>query len=338
MDLVNKNVFHKILGKGKIISRKDEILIVSFNDIEKKFLFPDSFRFFLEMDDSDVNKWIQDILLTKNNEKKLNEVIEKKKSEGKREDSKIIKKIIKRANIAFKCNFCDGGQSSEQIGFDGVCCDKVIYNNIHIEKRTWCNSNDCPCLHYYNGKIGRKDLDDRYNNGELICYESLMLRDWKALAGIIQNGDRKGKPMKLQQVQTNSLCILTTRDPKSKENERYIFALFLVDNLYEGDKEEEGYVSTKSEFKIKLAPDEARSLKFWNYHSNENKSTIPAWSSGLHRYFKDIEAAQILKDVIKIKSGTKDEEISIRFFEHFCKINHVSIDELPNLFGALKIN
>lgn len=68
-----------------------------------------------------------------------------------------------------------------------------------------------------NGQITWQDLEDVLANGDLVCYESQMLREWKAMAGIVQNGDRKGQPMHLSGVQTNSLCILTTREPYTTE-------------------------------------------------------------------------------------------------------------------------
>jgi hypothetical protein len=182
----------------------------------------------------------------------------------------------------------------------------------------------------------RDELDSICKDDGFVCYESQMLREWKAMAGIVQHGENKGKPMKLNQVQTNSLCVLTIRDPQSKEKDRYIFAVFLVDDTYEGDGREEGYVSTKSEYKIKLTPTEARSLLFWNYHANDNQPEVAVWSSGLHRYFGDDQAVQILRDIAKIKRGTEEEELSERFLQHFCRINGVDISTIKGLSGALK--
>lgn len=155
-----------------------------------------------------------------------------------------------------------------------------------------------------------ENLKEQSLNWETYMVEQI----WKAMAGIVQHGENKGKPMKLNQVQTNSLCVLTTRDPRSKEEDRYIFAVFLVDDSYEGDGRDEGYVSTTSEYKIKLTPTEARSLLFWNYHANDNHPEVAVWSSGLHRYFQDEQAVQILRDIAIIKRGTDEEVLSERFF------------------------
>ena len=80
------------------------------------------------------------------------------------------------------------------------------------------------------------------SEGGFVCYESAMLRDWRAFAGYVQIGKNKGTPFKLLKVQPYSLCILTTRDPDSEnESDRYIFAVFLVDETYAGDSREAGY-------------------------------------------------------------------------------------------------
>lgn len=68
-----------------------------------------------------------------------------------------------------------------------------------------------------------------------VCYESQMLEIWNAGAGITQNGDEKGKPMSLRNVKANSLSLLTSKLPYAEDKERFIFAVFLIDENYEGD-------------------------------------------------------------------------------------------------------
>lgn len=229
-----------------------------------------------------------------------------------------------RANIAFKCTYSDGGQSNDQIGYCGVCSDEIIEYN--LKNGTWCA--ESLCKKYYDQEMTRSELEDECKNDKYICYESQMLRDWKAMAGVIQKGRNKGKPMKLKQVQINSLCILTTRNPDSTEKQRYIFAVFLVDDSYDGDNWDEGYVAAHSKFKIKLSTEEAHKLLFWNYYANENHPEKPAWGSGLHRYLNDVKAVQILRDIVNVKKGTKDEALANEFLNHFCQVNLVDISEI----------
>lgn len=344
MDIKNRTVSHKTFGAGTVINLDGAYITIYFSVGEKKFTFPDAFAGFIKTDDDELNSYVskllfekqqqeQDRLLQIEKEKQLASSCEQRKSTT---YSYNKKKEYRRQNIAFKCNFCDGGHSIEQVGFCGVCSDKLIEYNIKVAKHVWCGSEDSDCLSYLNGDITRAELDEFMGSDYGVCYESQMLNNWTAFAGIVQTGERKGTPMKLNQVQANSLCVLTTREPNMPENARYIFAAFLVDETYEGDLREAGYVSTKSEYKIKLSAQEAKGLLFWNYHANDNKPKDPAWNSGLHRYFEDDEAAQILKDIALIKKGKKDEELANRFLKHFCLINKVDINNIPEINGALK--
>lgn len=339
MDITGKRVKHKGYGTGTVISVVGEYIDIIFDVGKKRFPFPDIFATFISTDDVALGAYTADLLQKKETAKI--QIIEQKKLEQQKQiaqnKTEVTKKLKhKRANIAFKCNYCDGGKSGAQIGFDGVCSDEMIYNNIEIQNRTWCNSNDCACLQYLNHEITRKELDDICNNDGFVCYESQMLRDWKALAGIVQNGERKGEPMKLHHVQRNSLCVLTTRTPDMEESKRFIFAVFLVDETYEGDGKEEGYVSTGSKYKIKLAPQEASKLLFWNYHANGNKAETPAWSSGLHRYFDDEVAVQILHDIVALKKGSDQEHLAIEFLDEFCRVNGIDKNNVEEPNGALK--
>jgi len=338
MNIKGQIVKHKAFGTGTIIESDDNLIVVSFSVGDKRFQFPEAFGSFLVADNESFAAYVDETKKGKEQkeaeEKAIKLEVAAIKQAAVAKEQQVKHKKMARANIAFKCNYCDGGKSDKQVGFEGVCSDSIINNNIAIERRTWCNSEDCACLDYYNGKISREELDAHCDDGGFVCYESQMLRDWKALAGIVQNGDRKGEPMKLHQVQNNSLCVLTTRNPGSSENERYIFAVFLVDDTYEGDNRDEGYVSTTSKYKLKLSPTEAQKMLFWNYHCNSNNPDIPAWNSGLHRYFQDDVAALILRDISEIKKGSKDHNLAEEFFNYFCRINGIS--ELNEYSGALR--
>jgi len=342
MYLMDLKVSHKKFGDGIIIDYDSSYITVKFSEGEKKFGYPNAFDGYLSTEDTEFNlKVKEEIEAIKKLEEKNKEEIAKKEKENlkaahtKKEKKEEKAKVYPRENIAFKCNYCDGGKSDKEIGFNGVCSDEIIKNNIEIEQRTWCSSKDSDCLSYLNGEISRLELDSIHNDGGYVCYESQMLREWKAMAGIVQRGDRSGQPMKLNKVQNNSLCLLTTRLPSTREEDRFIFGVFLVDENYEGDNFEEGYVSTKSKYKIKLSPKEAEEMLFWSYHANENQSEVARWSSGLHRYFNDEQAIQILRDLALIKEGTEDEELAEEFLQYFARINGIDIDSVTEKNGAL---
>lgn len=125
-------------------------------------------------------------------------------------------------------------------------------------------------------------------------------------------------------------------EPNTSEDTRFVFGAFLVDETYEGDDNEEGYVTTNSKYKLKLSPEEAHKILLWNYHKNSNDEDRAFWGSGLYRYMTDIVSAQILKDVAKIKKGTSDENLAKEFLEYYCQVNNVDLNTLPEPDGALK--
>ena len=335
MNIIGKSVIHKIWGVGTVIKLEGKTLLVHFESKDAKFIYPDAFKQYLTFVDSSDTEEMNTELCAVEEQKKA-ELTTKVSTPTDIFVGKVQKyKRVEKPNIAFKCNYCDGGIKENGIGFYGVCSDAIIYNNIQVERKTWCCSEECPCLQFTNGEISRQELEDIVADGGLVCYESQMLREWKALAGIIQNGDRKGQPMHLNNVQTNSLCVLTTREPGATEEERFIFAVFLVDQTYDGDDLDEGYVSTKSKYKLKLTAEQAHRMHFWRYHANEKQPNVVAWNSGLHRYISDVQAAQILRDIVRLKRDTEDEALALEFYETFCAIAKISSEDLSEPNGAL---
>lgn len=335
MNIIGKDVVHKTLGYGTILGLDGKTLSVHFESKDTKFIYPDAFKQFLTFVDPSTAAQME-AELTAAEEQKKAELAARIAVPVDVPVEKVRKyQRVEKPNIAFKCNYCDGGIKENGIGFYGICSDAIIYNNIEVEHKTWCCSEECPCMQFMNGQITRQELEDVLANGDLVCYESQMLREWKAMAGIVQNGDRKGQPMHLNGVQSNSLCVLTTREPYTTEEDRFIFAVFLVDQTYDGDDLDEGFVSTHSKFKIKLTTEQAHQMPFWRYHANANQPENAAWSSGLHRYIGDNEAAQILRDIIEIKKGTEDEALSKEFFETFCTITKINPQTLSEPNGAL---
>ena len=98
----------------------------------------------------------------------------------------------------------------------------------------------------------------------------------------------------------------------------------------------EGFVKSNSQYRIELNPAEAVQLKFWNYHANDNSPEKAAWSQGLYRYTTDIEAVQILKDIIAVKRVPAEKKFAEEFLAHFCKMKGINPTEIPEPNGALK--
>ena len=342
MNIINEIVNHKAWGQGKILSLEGSIIEVEFSIGNKKLQFPEGFEKFLTFNNSELQTYALKLLEEKRTEaarieQEKREEQERIKAAKEREMKPAPKgrKKVEKANIAFKCNFCDGGCSASDIGYKGVCSDEMIDYNIEVAHHNWCCSEDAPCSQYYNGDITRGELEDIMDDGGFVCYESQMLINWKAFAGYALTKENYQKPMTLPKVQTHSLCVLTTRLPDSNEKDRFIFAVFLVDETFEGDNRSEGYVTTSSKFRLSFSMEEAQKLKYWNYYINSNKPESISWGQGLHRYIDDVQASQMLRDIVELKKGTKDEDLAVEFYEYFLKINGFEKDDIPENNGAL---
>lgn len=343
MELVGLEVIHKALGKGTVTEYNKPYMIVKFKKREVKFNYPMAFDDFLSVEDPEISKIIlKDLEAEKISAMVdiLEESMHRDKDDDESENTTHGKGRLtdKPNNIAFKLVPNNGGRRTDKIGYHGVCSETVLKQNVLVDAHTWCSDEACACKQYTEGKIDRKELDGMMKDGGSVCYESQLLRDWKAYAGVRHNEERKIAPTKLNQVDVNSLCILTSREANTTEKDRYIFGVFLIDGVYEGDTLEEGYVTAHKKYRLKLSKKEAEKMLFWNYHANQNKPERALWSSGLHRYMNEIESAQILRDLVALKKGTKDEKLAQEFLEHYASLKNLDIMSIPENAGALKIN
>lgn len=353
MELRGETVNHKFFGRGQIIGFENNYVTVLFegNKAERKFTYPTVFNVFLELDNKVLLKEIEkDITLYVQKEADNKRIIEEQEKSAiitrtKSDKVKHLKntsaKISDCNNIAFKCNYCDGGNNKEAVGFKGVCSDETMKYNIKVAKHIWCRQPENKCYKHLQGEISREEICKFYETtksefSKSICYESQMLEIWNTGAGITQNCDEKGRPMALRSVKANSLAILTTKLPYAKDAERFIFAVFLIDENYEGDNADEGYVGANQKYRIQLSLDESKKLKFWDYYFNPNKPEKIIFGSGLHRYLTDIQAAQVLKNICRLKKGTKDENLSNDFLEYYCRIKKLDIESIPMENGPLQ--
>lgn len=347
MELMNEKVYHKVFKNGTVIEFTGTYIIVKFDvkpvgkDTDTiKFLYPSAFDGFLTAN----NKFIQNEILADISARKEAEQKEREERQHFRMSYTITKqqakkkeKKYKRENIVFKCNYCNGGATERQIGFAGVCSKDMIDYNINTAGRSWCSYKDCKCRKYLDSSLTYDEICEEYESGEFLCYESKLLTDWQAYAGTDTNGENRGRHRKLNKVQKNSLCVLTTVEPNTPEETRFVFGVFLVDETHEGDEHEAGYVTTKSTYKLKLSSEEAHQILLWNYHKNPNDEDRAFWGSGLYRYITDTVSAQILKDIAIIKKGTTDEDLAKEFLEYYCQVNNVDLKTLPEPDGALKL-
>jgi hypothetical protein len=60
------------------------------------------------------------------------------------------------------------------------------------------------------------------------------------------------------------------------------------------------------------------------------------WGQGLYRYTNNIEATQILRDIVMVKKDPREKKFAEEFLAHFCAIKKINLAEISEPNGALK--
>lgn len=166
--------------------------------------------------------------------------------------------------------------------------------------------------------------------------EKNVFTDWEVFTGEVQSGKSKGQPNRAVRLGPNSASLLTVRDSNQPETERRILGIYMVGEAFSGNMSEDGIVPAHTEFKIELTEEEADKMLFWNYYINHNYPERTAWNSGKYRYFDNAWTAQILKDIIALRTDEEEIKHAQSFLEYFCQMNVFDIDDIPEASGALK--
>ena len=160
--------------------------------------------------------------------------------------------------------------------------------------------------------------------------------DWQVSTGELQSGKNKGQPNRAARLSPNSAGLLTARKSDQPETERLILGLYMVKETFSGNLSDDGMVPSHSEFRIELTDQEAEKMLFWNYYINKNYPHRTSWNSGKFRYFDNVWTAQILKDIIALKTDEEQIKEAKNFLEYFCEMNALDMDNIPEADGALK--
>lgn len=123
VELSGVNIKHKSFGVGKVIEQTDTYLKIEFPVGTKQFQFPEAFEKFLQCENSNIQNIVLEELAIK---KEKEAEIKRQKQE---EQARLIKtqtivkpsgtrqKTYPKENIAFKCNYCNGGLAENGIGY-----------------------------------------------------------------------------------------------------------------------------------------------------------------------------------------------------------------------------
>lgn len=159
--------------------------------------------------------------------------------------------------------------------------------------------------------------------------------EWKVFSGLIKSGNNKGKPSKPIRLHQNSAVLITARDSGMPEEDRHILGVYMVNEDFIGKLCEDGYIPPHSKYRLQLTEQESDQMLFWKYYVNEKFPHKMTWNTGKYRYFDNLWMAQILLDIVSLKSDPKERELGQQFFEHFCKMNQITDQDLPKPNGAL---
>ncbi|RDU36069.1 malate synthase [Neobacillus piezotolerans] len=159
--------------------------------------------------------------------------------------------------------------------------------------------------------------------------------EWKVFSGEIKSGKNQGKPNKPIRLHQNSAVLLTAIDAGMPEKDRRILGVYMVNEDFIGKLCEDGYIPAHSTYRLQLTEQESNQMLFWKYYVNEKFPKKMTWNTGKYRYFDNSWMAQILFDIVALKSEPEERALAQQFFEHFCKMNQITEQELPKPNGAL---
>lgn len=160
--------------------------------------------------------------------------------------------------------------------------------------------------------------------------------NWQVSTGKVQSGKSKGQPNRAARLRPNSAGVLTARESDQPEQERRILGLYMVTETFAGNLSDDGMVPAHAEFRIELTEEEAAKMLFWNYYINKNHPQQITWNSGKYRYFDNVWTAQILQDIIKLRTDETKIKEAENFLEYFCEMNFLDMDNIEAASGALK--
>ena len=146
------------------------------------------------------------------------------------------------------------------------------------------------------------------------------ISEWKVFSGVLKSGNNKGKPNKPSRLYQNSAVLLTAVDSGMLEKDRHILGVYMVNEEFVGKLCDDGYIHAHAKYRIELTEEESKQLLFWHYYINEKSPEKMTWSTGKYRYFENLWMAQILLDIISLKSDPDERELAQQFFKYFCKI------------------
>lgn len=197
-------------------------------------------------------------------------------------------------NIAFKCTYNNGGETSYP-GFNGTCTKENIIRNIG-EGRIWCGLSECKSFY---------DKDFLGNPPENPCYESNLFKNWE-YGGGVHHGQEKQEPVNVRLIDIGKVAVLTTRFPDEAESKRRIIGLYRIGEIQQNGADGT-LIKADLSYTVKLPLVVCRQTYFWDYYTTE--PGVEKWNTGLYRYLEDEQIEAILNGLLKINAVQKKESL-----------------------------
>lgn len=262
MELKGRELLHIKYGKGVIEAADSEHIWIRYGKVVRQFALNDVFAKTIS-GDALLIEYIRDI--AKKNSSASKEHIQQVAEQLKRKTDTVDKNESSAFNLIVNCVYCDGGKTQDCPGFNGICSDEVLAENVNATDNRWCTNKECRCGIYEENKskATRQELERLMEDGGYVCPESRLLRDWVINAGTYNNR----APRHIDTAE-GKLCVLTTLENGSEEKDRYIFAMFIIESI-SNDVNGVEQIWADSRFRCTFPEETARKLRLWDFTGEE---------------------------------------------------------------------
>lgn len=134
--------------------------------------------------------------------------------------------------------------------------------------------------------------------------------------GVYLSGISKGEHRVPQQMQFNTMCILTGCGEGQQEKDRRILALAMAAESFDGAACRDGQVPLHPDYRLELQEPEP----VWPYLKKEPKKS---WGHASFRYVSNQIGEQILYDLLQRAKGDRKKKVR-RFYNYYCECNRIS--------------
>ena len=208
--------------------------------------------------------------------------------------------------LAFKVTYNDGGAYGGLIGYRDVCSDRIMVQNVEVDRRTWCRDPGNQCRRFC-------DAGRRGPRPQAPCYESELLtrKPFRFWTGRYHSGPRRGQaiPIKSDRVAVGDIVLLTTVAPERAEDERIVFACYRVGKV--GTDERGHYVESDGSMELELPEDVAAACRYWDYQPPNRDGSV-FWGSGLFRYLDAAVTRRFMSELVFRLGDRSERDIVVR--------------------------